>query len=96
MALKKQLSGQNNPSNAKREQKVLSLDKKIQIFDLLKSGVWLAEVGCKVTKNEWNILTVKQKEAGIHGRVRAAPTMAKMVSQVDDKVLTKCLYFVCG
>lgn len=75
---------------------MLSLDKKIQIFDLLKSGMWLAKVGCKVTKNKWNILTVKQKEAEVHGRVRAAPTMAKMVSQVHDKVLTKCLYFVCG
>lgn len=55
----------------------------------------LAEVGCKITKNKWNILTVMQKEAEIHRSVRAAPTMAKIISLVHAKVLVKTESILC-
>lgn len=64
-------------------------------IDLLKSDKCLAEVGCKVTKNKCNILTVMQKEAEIHRSVRSAPTMAKMVSLVHAKVLAKTESILC-
>jgi transposase-like protein/uncharacterized protein CbrC (UPF0167 family) len=89
MAPKKQLSGQSDPSKAKRERKVLSLDEKIKILHLLKSGMSVAEVGRKFGKNESSIRTIKQKEAEIRESVSVAPTTAKMVSLVRDKVLEK-------
>ena len=55
----------------------------------------LAKVGCKVTKNKWNILTIMQKEAEIHKSVRAAPTMAKIISLVHAKVLVKTESILC-
>lgn len=68
---------------------------KYKPLDLLKSDKCLAEVGCKVTKNKCNILTVMQKEAEIHRSVRAASTMAKMVSLVHAKVLAKTESILC-
>ncbi|XP_072888810.1 putative CENPB DNA-binding domain-containing protein 1 [Hemitrygon akajei] len=89
MAPKKQLGGQNNSSKAKRERKLLSLAVKVEILALLKSGVSHSEVGSKVGKNESSIHTIKQKEAEIRGSVSVAPTKAKMVSLVRNKVLAK-------
>ncbi|XP_072909805.1 general transcription factor II-I repeat domain-containing protein 2A-like isoform X2 [Hemitrygon akajei] len=89
MAPKKQLSGQSISSKVKRERKVLSLAEKIKILDLLKSGMSFSEVGRRVGKNESSIRTMKQKEAEIRESVRTAPTTAKMVSLVRDKVLAK-------
>lgn len=89
MLLKSKLIGQRNPPEAKREHKVLSLNEKIKILNLLKSGMTLTKVGCKVSKNKSSICTISQEEAEIHGSISAAPTIVKMVSLVHDKVLAK-------
>uniref|UniRef100_A0A5S6QI32 HTH psq-type domain-containing protein n=1 Tax=Trichuris muris TaxID=70415 RepID=A0A5S6QI32_TRIMR len=48
-----------------------------------------AEVGRRVGKNESSIRAIKQKEAQIRQSACTAPTMAKRVSVVGDKVLAK-------
>ena len=68
---------------------MLSLEEKMKILDLLKSGMSLAKVGSKVGKNELSIHTIKQKEAKICGSVSASSTIATTVSLVDVKVLAK-------
>ncbi|XP_066471532.1 tigger transposable element-derived protein 1-like [Tiliqua scincoides] len=89
MAAKKPGSAESGPSKAKRERKVLFLSEKIEILDLLKSGMSFAEVGRQVGKNESSIRTIKQKEAEIRANVRSDPTTAKVLSLVRDKVLVK-------
>lgn len=89
MAPKKPGSAESGPLKAKRERKVLFLSEKIEILDLLKSGMSFAEVGRQVGKNESSIRTIKQKEAEIRANVRSDPTTAKVLSLVRDKVLVK-------
>ena len=89
MSPKKQLSGQSNPSKAKREREASSLNEKMEILALLKSGISSVGVGLEVSRNESSIRTVKQKEAGICGSVSAAATRGKIVSLVPDKELAK-------
>uniref|UniRef100_A0A5S6QPW4 HTH psq-type domain-containing protein n=1 Tax=Trichuris muris TaxID=70415 RepID=A0A5S6QPW4_TRIMR len=48
-----------------------------------------AEVGRRVGKNESSIRAIKQKEAQIRQSACTAPTMAKRVSVVGDKLLAK-------
>lgn len=68
---------------------MLSLNEKIKILNLLKSGMTLTKVGCKVSKNKSSIRTISQEEAEIRGSISASPTVVKMVSLVHDKVLAK-------
>ncbi|XP_066471613.1 zinc finger and SCAN domain-containing protein 30-like [Tiliqua scincoides] len=89
MALRKAIRAKGGPSKAKRTRKVLSLSKKIEILDLLKSGMTASAVGRKIGKNESSIRAIKQKEAEIRANVRTDPTTAKRVSLVRDKVLVK-------
>lgn len=89
MALRRAIRAKNGPPKAKRPRKVLSLSKKIEILDLLQTGMSASEVGRKFGKNESSIRTIKQKEAEIRANVRVDPTTAKRASLVRDKVLVK-------
>ncbi|KFD50448.1 hypothetical protein M513_08675 [Trichuris suis] len=89
MADRRDVSGRRTSLHEKRERKVLSLYEKLKILDLLNSGMSCAEVGRRVGKNESSIRSIKQKQAEIRQSLCAAPTMAKRVSVVRDKVLVK-------
>ena len=80
----------NAISQRQREpSKLLCLNKEIKILSLLGSGTQLAKVGCEVRMYWACMWEGRKKEVEIHGSVSASLTMAKMVSLVCDKVLTK-------
>ncbi|KFD63431.1 hypothetical protein M514_24357 [Trichuris suis] len=90
MADRRDVSGRRTSLHEKRERKVLSLYEKLKkILDLSNSGMSCVEVGRRVGKNESSIRSIKQKQAEIRQSLCAAPTMAKTVSVVRDKVLVE-------
>ena len=85
----KQRKRLGEPQPPKRARKVLTLDEKIKILDLLDTGKSNVEVGRMFGKNESSIRTIKSQAVAIRSSVRVSPQTSKTVQMVRDSVLIK-------